>query len=77
MRRLFLTAAAVLVVGAAWAQDAEVTVAGKKGAIKGTIQEEGPAGTPEAPGPEAPVLPQRGEARERQPHLPTWGLPVR
>jgi len=44
MRRLLLTAvAAVLVVGAALAQDAEVTVAGNK-KLKGTIQEESPAG---------------------------------
>jgi hypothetical protein len=45
MRRLLLTAAAaVLVVGVGLAQDAEVSVAGKKDALKGTIQEEGPAG---------------------------------
>jgi hypothetical protein len=45
MRRLLLTAAAgLLVVGAGLAQDAEVSVAGRKEALKGTIQEEGPAG---------------------------------
>lgn len=45
MRRLLLTAVAgLLVVGAGLAQDAEVTVAGKKDPLKGTIQEEGPAG---------------------------------
>jgi hypothetical protein len=45
MRRLLLTAvAAVLVAGAGLAQDAEVTVAGRKDALKGTIQEESPAG---------------------------------
>src|SRR5690242_9419639 len=45
MRRLLLTAvAAALVAGAAVAQDAEVYVAGQKEAVKGTIQEEGPAG---------------------------------
>jgi hypothetical protein len=43
MRRLLLTAAAaVLVVGAGLAQEAEVSLAGKK--VKGTIQEESPAG---------------------------------
>ncbi len=45
MRRLLLTAvAAVLVAGVGLAQDAEVVVAGKKARLKGTIQEEGPAG---------------------------------
>ncbi len=44
MRRLLLTAAAaVLVVGAGLAQEAEVSLAGKK-KVKGTIQAEGPAG---------------------------------
>ncbi|HZY85157.1 MAG TPA: hypothetical protein VFE78_10030 [Gemmataceae bacterium] len=45
MQRLLLTAlAAVVLAGAALAQDAEVYVTGKKDAVKGTIQEESPAG---------------------------------
>jgi hypothetical protein len=45
MRRLLLTAlAAALVAGVAVAQDAEVWLAGKKEPVKGTIQEESPAG---------------------------------